>query len=193
MVNAIARVRYFCNQKQDGTPSTTPVQKSMFYYGYGTPDKSRGKETRGVWYDQNGDVRSYGAALAWAKGTALRNKYTFTLLLSVKDVRLAPEAFVTAMRHSAPPFSQWRLIAHDDTAYAHAHVIAFSNRPIPKRVIVGWSSRARDVLQALVGRCLARIGRCCLPPTPPRKRVDATCRYGYNWIQYACTMYLLCI
>ena len=62
-------------------------------------------------------------------------------LLSIRDVRLPPEAFAAAMRTSNSPFTQWRLSAHDDTDYAHAHVIAFSNRPIPKRMIVGWSSR----------------------------------------------------
>jgi hypothetical protein len=149
MVNAIARMRYFRNVTQDGRPSNSQVQRSMYYYGYGKPEQRRDGETRGTWYDQNGDVRSYGAALAWVKGTALRNKYTFTMLLSIKDVRLAPEAFVTAMRLSQPPFSQWRLIAHDDTAYAHAHVIAFSNRILPKREVVGWSSRARDVLEEM--------------------------------------------
>ncbi len=151
---AIARMRYFRNLTQKGTLSNSQVQRSMHYYGYGKPEQRHDSETRGAWYDQNGDVRSYGAALAWVKGTALRNKYTFTMLLSVKDVRLAPEAFVAAMQMSQPPFSQWRLIAHDDTAYAHAHVIAFSNRPIPKRMIVGWSSRARGALEAL---CLTQI------------------------------------
>jgi hypothetical protein len=149
MAHAIARMQYFRNQAQDGAPSTLKIQRSLYYYGYGTPDKRKGNETRGDWYDQNGVVRPYGAALAWAKGTALHNKHTYTLLLSVKDIRPTPEAFVSAMQQSNPPFSQWRLIAHDDTAYAHAHVIAFSDRILPKREVVGWSSRARDVLEEM--------------------------------------------
>ena len=167
MVNAIGRVRYSRNLTQDGRPSNFQVQRSMYYYGYGKPEQRRDGETRGTWYDQNGDVRSYGAALAWVKGTALRNKYTFTMLLSVKDVRLAPEAFVTAMRLSQPPFSQWRLIAHDDTAYAHAHVIAFSNRPIPKYMIVGWSSRAREVLEEMRHEQVRRLDQ-------PKEQADST-------------------
>ncbi len=149
MAHAIARMQYFRNQAQGGTPSTSKIQRSLYYYGYGTPDKRKGNETRGDWYDQSGAVRPYGTALAWAKGTALHNKYTYTLLLSVKDIWPTPEAFVSVMQHSKPPFSQWRLIAHDDTGYAHAHVIAFSDRILPKREVVGWSSRARDVLEEM--------------------------------------------
>ena len=167
MVNAIGRVRYSRNLTQDGRPSNFQVQRSMYYYGYGKPEQRRDGETRGTWYDQNGDVRSYGAALAWAKGTALRNKYTYALLLSVKDVQLTPEAFVFAMQQSNPPFSQWRLIAHDDTAYAHAHVIAFSNRTLPKRDVVGWSSRVRNVLEEMRHERIQRLDQ-------PKEQADST-------------------
>lgn len=149
MAHAIARMRYFRNLTQNDVPSNSQVQRSMYYYGYGKTRQRLAHETRGVWYDQNGEVRLYGAALAWAKGTALHNKYTYTLLLSVKDVRLAPEAFVAALQQSKSPFAQWRLIAHADTAHAHAHVIAFSDRLLPKREVVGWSSRTRNVLEEL--------------------------------------------
>ena len=127
-------LRYYKNETKAKQPTSTLVKKSVYYYGYGTditlPDGTTvyPEEQRGDWYSSRGE-ETYGDVVTWASGNALNHKYTYTMVLSLRDGQMEPEDFVRAMEQAAGNyFEDYRLIVHYDTEHDHAHVMAFRDK-----------------------------------------------------------------
>jgi hypothetical protein len=86
--------------------------------------------------------------LAWAKQEALRHRYTFQAILSVPQGDVNPEQFCQAMQHG-DEISDWRLMAHQDTQYRHAHVLFFRDKRLDQKTFLAWQTAVRQELSRL--------------------------------------------
>jgi hypothetical protein len=120
------------NRTKTGRVSATVTRKIANYlaYGRGRPAQQQQREPRGAWLDQNSQPRTHDAVIAWVAQEGKAQRYTHQLILSVKDEWLTPEAYNRALAAGGPFFTEWRLMAHTDTSYSHAHVIAFGDKQI---------------------------------------------------------------
>ena len=128
----ILRLKWHENRTKTGRPSATVTRKIANYlaYGRGRPSQQQQREPRGTWLDQNSQVRAHDEVIAWVQAEGKAQRYTHQLILSVKDEWLTPEAYNRALAAGGPFFSEWRLMAHTDTSYSHAHVITFGEKQI---------------------------------------------------------------
>ncbi len=126
----ILRLQSHENRTKTGRPSATVTRKIANYlaYGRGRPAQQQQREPRGIWLDQNSKVRAHDEVIAWVEQAGKAQRYTHQLILSVKDEWLNPETYNRALAAGGPFFSKWRLMAHTDTSYSHAHVIAFGDK-----------------------------------------------------------------
>ncbi len=120
------------NRTKTGRVSATVTRKIANYlaYGRGRPAQQQQREPRGAWLDQNSQPRTHDEVIAWVAQEGKTQRYTHQLILSVKDEWLTPEAYNRALAAGGPFFTEWRLMAHTDTSYSHAHVIAFGDKQI---------------------------------------------------------------
>ncbi|MCA9998886.1 MAG: hypothetical protein KDE56_24150 [Anaerolineales bacterium] len=128
----ILRLQSYENRTKTGRPSATVTRKVANYlaYGRGRPAQQQQREPRGIWLDQNNQVRAHDEVIAWVEQEGKAQRYTHQLILSVKDEWLTPEAYNRALAAGGDFFSKWRLMAHTDTSYSHAHAIAFGDKQI---------------------------------------------------------------
>lgn len=144
---AVTNVRYYPNTNRHNKPTTSKVKRAVFYYGYGPKTQNPDKLPRGEWYSQQGAER-HGDVVAWAVGNAIHHKYTYTLVLSLRDGLMRPEDFIAAMAGASQEiFPDWRLIIHTDTAHDHAHVMAFRDTTLSKQAFNAWRKKAGQLLQ----------------------------------------------
>lgn len=144
---AIAHSRYYKNETKKGTRTATKAQQGIKYYGYGVGD-DKVEKARGHWYSSEG-VTTHNDVRGWAAEQALENKYTYTLVLSLKDGQMKSTDFVEAMGQEKVKNvfgSNWRLITHYDSGHVHAHVIAFRDKTIQKKDFTAWTNDIKDYL-----------------------------------------------
>jgi hypothetical protein len=128
----VVRHQYHENRTKTGRVSATVTRKIANYlaYGRGRPAQQQQREPRGAWLDQNSQPRTHDEVIAWVAQEGKAQRYTHQLILSVKDEWLTPEAYNRALAAGGSFFADWRLMAHTDTSYSHAHVIAFGDKQI---------------------------------------------------------------
>lgn len=148
-------LRYYKNETKSKQPTASKVQKSAYYYGYGTdttlPDGTTisPEKMRGEWQSLEGPEK-HGDVVAWASGNALNHTYTYTMILSLRDGQMEPEDFVKAMEKTAGNyFDDFRLIAHYDSQHDHAHVVAFRDKTLKKQEFNQFRLAMRQELDAL--------------------------------------------
>jgi hypothetical protein len=69
----------------------------------------------------------------WVQAQAHQQRYTYHLVLSVPNAPASAAEFQQAMRHGfeqTGEFGEFRLITHDNTDHAHAHVLAFRDKTL---------------------------------------------------------------
>lgn len=128
----ILRLQSHENRTKTGRVSATVTRKIANYlaYGRGRPAQQQQREPRGTWLDQDSQTRTHDEVIAWVQNEGKAQRYTHQLILSVKDEWLTPEAYNRALAAGGSFFPAWRLMAHTDTSYSHAHVIAFGDKQI---------------------------------------------------------------
>jgi hypothetical protein len=148
-------VRILENRTPTGRRTGTPANRAALYFAFGR-DKAAELEgrQRGEWLGSDGRVQTHEAVMAWARQEALRHRYTFEALLSVPQGDLSPKAFCQAMQQGGQ-IADWRLIAHQDTDYRHAHVLFFRDRRIEKQAFLSWQTAVRTELAGLEQQQLA--------------------------------------
>jgi hypothetical protein len=159
-LNNIMRLQSHENRTPTGRASATATRKLVNYlaYGRGRPAHQAQRPQRGIWLDQDNKETSHEAVLAWVQAQGKQQRFTHQLILSVKEVRLSGEAYNRALAAAGPFFPSWRLMAHTDSPYSHAHVIAFGEEEIgikSARFRQWWLS-VRQALDAQQQATLAR-------------------------------------
>lgn len=151
-LNNILRLKSHENRTKTGRVSTTVTRKIANYLalGRGRPAQQQQRQPRGVWLDQDDKTRSHEEVIAWVQNEGKAQRYTHQLILSVKDEWLTPEAYNKALAAGGAFFDQWHLMAHTDTAYSHAHVIAFGDNKIrfKSEAFRSWWLTVREALEA---------------------------------------------
>ena len=144
----ITNVKYYKNETKKGNPTATKVKQGTFYYTYGTREANPDLKPRGQWWSREGPER-YGDVVNWAAGNAKQHKYTYTMVLSLRDGPMQPEDFTAAMAAASDGiFAQWALIPHYDTNHDHAHVVAFRDKTLTKAEFHRWRKAAGAALAA---------------------------------------------
>jgi hypothetical protein len=142
-------VRAHRNRTPSGRRSSTPARRAARYVAYGRDLAAEAKSTqRGLWYGPDGQARSHEEVLAWARQEALGHRYTFEALLSVQRGALSAADFCEAMQQGEA-IGDWRLMAHRDTDYRHAHVLFFRDRRMDKAQFLAWQRQVREALLQL--------------------------------------------
>jgi len=148
-------LRYYKNETITKQPTTSKVQKSAYYYAFGTSTTLQDgttiypEEMRGEWQSPAGPEK-HGNVVTWASGNALNHTYTYTMILSLRDGQMEPEDFIKAMESTAGEhFDDYRLIVHYDTNHDHAHVMAFRDTTLSKKEFNQFRLAMREQLQEL--------------------------------------------
>lgn len=150
-------VRMHENRTPTGRRTSTPAKRAALYFAYGNERNVGDEEAqlegrqRGEWLGPDGRIQSHETVVAWAKQEALRHRYTSETIFSVPQADLTPEEFCQAMQQESlvgGEISDWRLMAHRDTDYRHAHVLFFRDKRFDKKTFLSWQT---DVRAELVG------------------------------------------
>ncbi|MBK8903473.1 MAG: hypothetical protein IPM53_19980 [Anaerolineaceae bacterium] len=147
----IVRMDWLSNRTPSGRRSATKARKLAQYFalGRGREKEQEQRSPRGQWLDQAGRPCSHEEVLQWVRQQGMSHEMTYQFILSVKDTQLTEEAFNQAMAAGGPLFNEWRLIAHDDSRYPHAHALAFGNQPvqIKSEAFQSWWRAVRQALE----------------------------------------------
>jgi hypothetical protein len=148
-------VRFHENRTPTGRRTGTPAKQAALYFAYGRDKQARLEANqRGQWLGPDGRVQNHEKVMSWARQEALRHRYTFEAVLSVQQGELTPEAFCQALAQGGE-ISDWRLMAHHDTEYNHAHVLFFRDERFEKETFLSWQSEIRAELSKLEQEQLA--------------------------------------
>lgn len=140
------RITYTSNRTPTGRRTATPARKAARYFAFANDrEAEQSAEQRGRWYGPDGRTHDHEAVLSWIAAQAREHAYTFQALLSAPEGRLRAEEFSRAMQEGKY-IADWRLLAHDDTAYSHAHVLFFRNSRLDKESFADWRERVRREL-----------------------------------------------
>lgn len=147
----IVRMDWLSNRTPSGRRSATKARKLAQYFalGRGREKEQELRPQRGEWLDQAGRPCSHEEVLQWVRQQGMNHEMTYQFILSVKETQLSDEAFNQAMAAGGPLFAEWRLIAHDDSRYPHAHALAFGNQPvqIKSEAFQSWWQAVRQALE----------------------------------------------
>ncbi len=163
-------VRMHENRTPTGRRTSTPAKRAALYFAFGNQRNVINKEAqqagrqRGEWLGPDGRIQSHDEVMKWAKQEALGHRYTFEAILSVPQGELTPEQFGRAMGQGSE-IADWRLMAHRDTQYSHAHVLFFRDKRLDKETFLSWQTDVRAELarleqQAASAALKARLGDC---------------------------------
>ena len=144
----LIRVTHSQNRTPTGRRTATPARHAARYFAFGRDREAElaGRQ-RGEWMGPEGRVHDHENVLAWAALQAMAHRYTFQALLSVPEGRLAPADYARALEAAGDEqLGSWRLMAHDDTDYSHAHVLFFGDRRLPKEEYLAWRERVQEEL-----------------------------------------------
>lgn len=144
----IVRLESIRNRTPTGRASATVARKLAQSFAFG-PDSQPAQ--RGVWYGETGETFAHQAVLDWVTQEGKARVFTYQFILSVKYVCLTPEEYCQAMRAGGKLFPVWRLVAHQDTSYSHAHALAFGNEEIriKSAAFREWWQKVRAELERL--------------------------------------------
>lgn len=178
------RIQLHKNRTPTGRRTATPARHATRYIAYGQDREAReaGRQ-RGIWLGPEGRAHSHEAVLAWAREGAMGHRYTGHIILSTKGGRLTPAHFCRAMAASEE-IESWRLMAHDDTAYRHAHVLFFRDKRIPKARYLAWHKEVQMTLARLEQETespAAGIERDLTLEEKGRPGADVARRHGRGW------------
>lgn len=160
--NSIVRLRSHENRTPTGRASATATRKLVNYlaYGRGRPAHQAQRSPRGVWHDQANKKQSHEDVLAWVQKQGKAQRFTHQLILSVKEAQLDVAAYNDALAAGDERFFDiWRLMTHADSAYPHAHVVAFGDEEIHIKSLRfrEWWLTVRQELDARQQAYLARL------------------------------------
>lgn len=147
-------VRMHENRTPTGRCTGTPAKRAALYFAYGNQRNVGDKKAqlagwqRGEWLGPDGRTHAHDRVMAWARQEALRHRYTFEAILSVPQGDLTPAEFCRAMQQGGG-ITDWRLMAHHDTDYRHAHVLFFRDKRLDKETFLSWQSEVRAELVRL--------------------------------------------
>jgi hypothetical protein len=142
-VMAIADVRSYRNLTKTGRPTATKVARTVQYYSYGRSSEVDTEQSlRGEWFGPSGQT-THQEVMVWAKMAARANSHTFQLLLSVREGKLEETDYQQIVDNCADLLERahvtdYRLIAHEDSAYNHAHCLFFAEQKIEKSIFTVW-------------------------------------------------------
>lgn len=145
----IINAKYQKNRSKTGRPSGAKAKQAMAYYEYGSSNDNPERQSRGQWVNSRGEAELYGNVVDWAVSAAKEKTYTYQLMLSSRDVKIEPQAFVKAMNAGAEKtgeFSDFHLIVHDDTNHTHAHVVGFRSKVMSKKELATWKEAVSESL-----------------------------------------------
>ncbi len=131
--DTFVRMKAFPNRTATGRVSSTNARKLTQYcaYGRGSQTEQATRPQRGIWHDQTAKPRSHEEVLAWVKRQGQAHPYTYQFILSVKHLELSALEYGQAMKAGGQEiFPSWMLMAHTDSDYSHAHVLAFGDKDI---------------------------------------------------------------
>jgi hypothetical protein len=131
-LKSIVRLKSHPNRTPTGRASATATRKLVNYlaFGRGRPAHQARRPQRGIWYDHRNRPISHQEMLAWVSAEGKRQAYTHQLILSVSEAQLTAQEYNQALNAGGGLFDQWRQLVHTDSAYSHAHVVAFSDEEI---------------------------------------------------------------
>jgi hypothetical protein len=143
------RIQLQENRTPTGRRTATPARRAARYIAYGQDREAReaGRQ-RGIWLGPDGRAHSHEAVLDWARREGVNYRYTGHVVLSPPQDILTPAHFCRAMAASGE-IASWRLMAHDDTRFRHAHVLFFREERIPKARYLAWHARMQQALTRL--------------------------------------------
>lgn len=145
----VMHARYIHNRTKKGNPSVKQTNRAVQYIGYGHKFENPQEYLRGQWHSPDGEV-SHEQVKAWGEDQAQQRRYTYTLVLSVRDAIMQDEDFVEtvqAMTRNSKEnnfATDWRLMVHRDSDHDHAHVVLFRDRTLQKAQLAQW----REEIQA---------------------------------------------
>lgn len=145
----VMHARYIRNVTSKGNPSVKQTNRAVQYIGYGHKFENPREYLRGQWHSPNGEV-SHDQVKAWAEDQAQQRRYTYTLVLSVRDGIMQDDDFVETVKEMSEKsegndFStDWRMMVHRDSDHDHAHVMLFRDRTLQKAQLARW----REEIQA---------------------------------------------
>lgn len=146
----IVRLEHRRNRTPTGKRTATPARKAANYFAFGR----KASQQRGDWLGPGGQRHPHDAVLAWAHSQARQHEHTFQALLSVPQARLTGQDYVHALEASGQA-AGWRLVAHNDTSYSHAHVLFFRDRRLSRDEFDQWQAQVKQALRALEEKRLA--------------------------------------
>jgi hypothetical protein len=142
-------VRMQENRTPTGRRTSAPARRAALYYSYGRDREAElAEQPRGQWLGPDGRAHTPAEVMAWVRAKAMSHRYTFQGLLSTAAGALTAAEFGRALQKGGQS-DEWRLIAHDDTRYRHAHVLWFGDKRLDKKAFLSWQTEVRAELVRL--------------------------------------------
>lgn len=102
------------------------VKRSLKYYAFRPgPDLAQRR-----WYGQDGSGMSYYDARDTLRDLAANHRYTYRIVLSTRDAPLTTEDYRAVLGEQ---FDGYVFVAHDNTDYPHAHVLACRDKKLSRK------------------------------------------------------------
>lgn len=145
----IVHARYIKNRTPKGNVTTKRMSRAVHYIGFGHKFENPKAYLRGQWHNSDGK-QSHEDVVDWAQEQAQHHRYTYTLVLSVRDAMMQDGDFTNSLREAQTETgleqfpTDWRLMVHRDSDHDHAHVVFFRDRTVRKAELAQW----REALQA---------------------------------------------
>jgi hypothetical protein len=149
----IVHARYIKNRTPTGRVTVRQMSRAVHYIGYGHKFENPKEYLRGQWYSPERE-QTHEDVVHWAEDKAQDHRYTYTLVLSVRDGIMHDDDFTETMREAQTKESietfptDWRLMVHRDSDHDHAHVVFFRERTVRKAELAQW----REALQSTLNR-----------------------------------------
>jgi len=122
---------------QTRSKGTKGVMDSYRYYSYREgPDLAQRQ-----WYDRDGRALDFAQAKEEIRERAQHYGYTYRVILSTEQARLAPDAYRAVL---ADQFPEYYLIEHANTEHPHAHVVAFGKKTVPRDALEAMRQRLSE-------------------------------------------------
>ena len=172
---AIAHLRYYKNETNKGSATASKAKRSVHYYSRGV---ARDQEAeRGIWYTPDGNTESSAEVERWASEQALDNKYTYQIVLSLRDGQVDEHTFLEAMKDGGV-FTDFRLIQHRDSRHDHAHIMGFRPKVLRKREFDQFRQQTRAFLEKAEEVALSMGHSNAIPELGEKLETTGVRRFG---------------
>lgn len=162
----VVRLQHRRNRTPTGKRTATPARQAAAYFAFGRQANQSDRKQRGEWLGPGGVPYAHEAVLAWVQRQARQYEHTFQALLSVPQARLTGADYARALE-AAGSLAEWRLVAHNDTHYSHAHVLFFRDQRLDKAQFSAWQRQVRQALAVLEEKRLAAPEQALAPAAAP--------------------------